>query len=45
MIRNTLSRFYLETMPIVLSHVSTRCGHSVIGESVGRSANACPPRS
>ena len=31
---------YLDTMPIVLSHVSTRCGHSVIGDSVGRSPNA-----
>jgi hypothetical protein len=33
-------RFYFETMPIVLSHVSTRCGHFVIGDSVGRSPNA-----
>jgi hypothetical protein len=31
------------TMPIVLSHASTKCGQWVIGSSVGRNPNAWPP--
>ena len=34
---------YFEVMPIVPSHVSTNRGHSVIGNFVRRSPNACPP--
>src|SRR6266436_4678385 len=34
---------YSEIIPIVPSHVSTNCGHPVIGNFVRRSPNACPP--
>ena len=32
-----------ESMPSVLSHVSTRSGHAVMGNFVRRRPNACPP--
>lgn len=34
---------YLEIIPIVFSHVSTNCGHCVMGSCVRRSPKACPP--
>ena len=36
-------KIYRPIMPIVRSHVSTSCGHPMMGDSVGRSPNACPP--
>jgi len=37
------TQIYFEIMPTAASHVSTSCGHRVMGNSVGRSPNACPP--
>jgi len=37
------SQIYFEIMPTAASHVSTSCGHRVMGDSVGRSPNAWPP--
>jgi hypothetical protein len=36
-------QIYCEIMPTAASHVSTSCGHRVMGDSVGRSPNAWPP--
>lgn len=34
---------YRGIMPMLPSHASTSAGHRVMGDSVGRSAKACPP--
>ena len=36
-------RIYFEITPSVASHASTSSGHRLMGDSVGRSPNACPP--